>query len=69
MIARVMKRSQESGRSDDNIEVLKKRFTTHMNDTQPIIDYYDKQQKVLKIDTERDVDVIFTELEHKLKFD
>lgn len=33
MIKRIMERSKYSGRSDDNIEILVKRFKTYENDT------------------------------------
>ncbi|XP_064476389.1 UMP-CMP kinase-like isoform X2 [Ornithodoros turicata] len=39
-----------SGRSDDNMESLKKRFETYTNDTMPVIAYYDKQGLVKKVD-------------------
>jgi UMP-CMP kinase len=39
-----------SGRSDDNLESLKKRFDTYMNDSLPIIQYYERQNLVRKVD-------------------
>jgi UMP-CMP kinase len=39
-----------SGRSDDNPESLKKRFDTYMNDTLPIIKYYESKNLVKKVD-------------------
>lgn len=38
-----------SGRSDDNPESLKKRFDTYMNDSVPIIQYYEQQNLVKKV--------------------
>lgn len=35
---RILERAKESGRSDDNIETLRKRFQTFEDDTMPIID-------------------------------
>ena len=40
-----------SGRSDDNAESLRKRHVTHVNDTMPIIQYYEKQGLVYKLDS------------------
>ena len=37
MIQRILERSKTSGRNDDNIEALKKRFATFRNETMPII--------------------------------
>lgn len=39
-----------SGRSDDNIECLNKRFDTYMGATMPIIDHYEKLDLVRKIE-------------------
>lgn len=39
-----------SGRSDDNPESLKKRFHTYMNDTMPIIHYYEEKNLVKQVD-------------------
>eukprot|EP00124_Ichthyophonus_hoferi_P003720 Ihof_evm4s342 gene=Ihof_evmTU4s342 len=36
-LTRAMKRGETSGRSDDNIESFKKRYTTYENSTRPII--------------------------------
>jgi UMP-CMP kinase len=38
-----------SGRSDDNLESLKKRFNTYMNDTMPIIHYYEERNLVKQV--------------------
>jgi len=42
MIERIMKRAETSGRNDDNMDALKKRFGVFENETKPIIDHYDK---------------------------
>ncbi|UYV74323.1 CMPK1 [Cordylochernes scorpioides] len=47
-----------SGRSDDNIESLRKRFKTYHDDTMPIIEHYDKMQLVRKIDTHQPAKVV-----------
>ena len=40
MEGRILKRSETSGRSDDNIEAIKKRFVTYSNETMPVIDEF-----------------------------
>lgn len=57
-----MARSQTSGRVDDNIETIKKRFLTYQNDTMPIIEKYDQEQKVKKIDSTVTVDEVFAKV-------
>ncbi|CAF4788161.1 unnamed protein product [Pieris macdunnoughi] len=51
-----------SGRSDDNIESLKKRFNTYLNDTMPIIDHYDKQDLVCRINAEVSPQEVFADV-------
>lgn len=51
-----------SGRSDDNIESLRKRFMTYKNDTLPIIEYYQKQNCVYRIDADRTPDEVFDDV-------
>ncbi|XP_049877064.1 UMP-CMP kinase [Pectinophora gossypiella] len=48
-----------SGRSDDNLDSLKKRFNTYLNDTMPIIQHYEAQGLVRKIDAEKCPDEVF----------
>ena len=40
---RLIKRGQESGRSDDNEETIKKRLTVYHNQTSPLIEWYEKE--------------------------
>lgn len=41
MLSRLLKRGETSGRSDDNIESIKKRFVTYKAETREIVKYYD----------------------------
>ena len=41
LIERIVERSKESGRNDDNIEVLRKRLTTFRKETLPIVEFYE----------------------------
>ena len=67
MIQRILERSKTSGRNDDNIEALRKRFATFRNETMPIITKYEKMEKVRKIDGLRGIDDVFAEFEGILK--
>lgn len=49
MQERLLKRGETSGRSDDNLASVKKRFKTFENDTMPVVDMFEKQDKVLRI--------------------
>lgn len=48
-----------SGRSDDNLESLKKRFDTYLNQTMPIVDHYDKQSLVRRVNAEIKPEKVF----------
>lgn len=49
MTKRLLKRGETSGREDDNIESIKKRFRTYHDQTMPVIEYYNKQSKVAQV--------------------
>lgn len=58
-----MERSKSSGRDDDNEEVLRKRFHTYLNETMPIVEFYEKQGRVKRINAMQTIDEVFTEVE------
>jgi UMP-CMP kinase len=62
MESRLLKRGETSGRSDDNIASIKKRFKTFQTESMPVIEYYDKMQKVVFLDANRDPKVIFQDI-------
>lgn len=49
MNARLLNRGKTSGRSDDNEESIKKRFRTFVETSMPVVDYFEKQGKVVKV--------------------
>lgn len=52
-IKRCMERCDGSGRTDDNLECLKKRMLTFTQDTVPIINYFIKKDEVKKVDSSK----------------
>ncbi|KAK2768755.1 bifunctional uridylate/adenylate kinase [Arachnomyces sp. PD_36] len=46
---RLLKRGETSGRSDDNIESIKKRFRVFQEQSMPVVDYYDTLGKVVRV--------------------
>lgn len=50
-------------RSDDNEETFKIRFDNYMNETRPVIDYYQDKNKLVIIDATQDVETIVKEIE------
>ncbi|XP_002131814.4 UMP-CMP kinase-like [Ciona intestinalis] len=56
---RILNRGLTSGRTDDNVESLKKRFQTYVNETLPIIEHYGKDGKVRSVVTDCTPDEVF----------
>lgn len=52
-----------SGRSDDNEDILRKRFLTYRNDTLPIVDYYKEKKMVHVLDATASPEEVFQEVE------
>ena len=52
-----------SGRSDDNLESLKKRFNTYMTSTMPIIEHYRAKDLVRTVDATNPPEEVFAEVQ------
>lgn len=50
-------------RSDDNLEVYEKRYDTYLNETEPIIKYFEDKGLVYHVDATRQVSEIFNEID------
>lgn len=51
MEERLIKRGETSGRVDDNAETIKKRFSTFVEETLPVIESYGEENKLKKVRT------------------
>ncbi|KAG5462631.1 MAG: adenylate kinase-domain-containing protein, partial [Olpidium bornovanus] len=47
MMERLVKRGETSGRADDNVETIKKRFATFMQESLPVVEHYKKLRKIV----------------------
>ena len=56
---------RNEGRADDNEETIAKRISTFNQETKPVIDAYEKEGKVIKIDASKSVDDVFAEVKQK----
>ncbi|KAI9341354.1 adenylate kinase-domain-containing protein [Obelidium mucronatum] len=56
---RLLKRGETSGRADDNIGTIKKRFKTFIETSMPVINHYDKIGKCVKISSVAPPDVVY----------
>ena len=54
-------------RKDDNPESIKVRFSYYYENTKKLIDYLDREGKLIRIDGEREIDVIYDDLLSRLK--
>ena len=68
MLARMHKRRAESEkagievRSDDNVEVFKKRYVTYHSESMPIVELFESKDQLLKIDANKETDVVLKQL-------
>ena len=62
LMTRLIKRGQESGRSDDNEETIKKRLDVYHNQTAPLIEWYKKEKLHHHINGLGELDRIFTDI-------
>lgn len=63
LMSRLIKRGQESGRSDDNAETIKKRLGVYHSQTAPLIDWYAKEGIHYHIDGLGALDRIFGDIQ------
>ncbi|XBQ16201.1 MAG: adenylate kinase [Oceanicaulis sp.] len=50
LVARMKKRAEEEGRSDDTVEAFRKRLSNYNEQTAPLIPYYQGQDKLADVD-------------------
>ncbi|KAF9111531.1 hypothetical protein BGX27_004789 [Mortierella sp. AM989] len=62
MLRRLMKRGETSGRADDNIESIKKRFRTFTETSYPVIEHYNKSGKVHTVSCVDSPDVVYSKV-------
>lgn len=58
---------RESDREDDTLHAIRKRIALFHELTSPVIDYYEKLGKLIKIDGEQEVDGVFNDMVKALK--
>eukprot|EP00296_Roombia_truncata_P008266 JP446743.1.p1 GENE.JP446743.1~~JP446743.1.p1 ORF type:complete len:196 (-),score=51.17 JP446743.1:270-857(-) len=63
MEARLLDRGKTSGRTDDNIESIKKRFRTYMQETMQVINAFDARGLVKRVDSNRDPEAVYASVQ------
>mmetsp|Transcript_141091 Transcript_141091/g.367249 ORF Transcript_141091/g.367249 Transcript_141091/m.367249 type:complete len:1799 (+) Transcript_141091:59-5455(+) len=62
MEARLLERGKTSGRTDDNLESIRKRFTTFRQESLPVIDMFNKAGSLQRIDAEQTCEVVWEQV-------
>lgn len=62
-VDRCLERGKASGRTDDNEESLKKRIVTYNESTRPVIERFEKENLVRRIDASNDVEKVFQDVQ------
>jgi len=57
---RLLNRGKTSGRSDDNEESIKKRFKTFVETSMPVVEHFEKEDKVVKVDASNSPDEVYS---------
>jgi len=53
-------------RDDDNPEAIRKRLAYFKKDVQPTIDYYEKQDRLIKIDGTKSIEEVYNDIKKKI---
>mmetsp|Transcript_95171 Transcript_95171/g.188546 ORF Transcript_95171/g.188546 Transcript_95171/m.188546 type:complete len:297 (+) Transcript_95171:105-995(+) len=63
MKKRLLGRAESSGRSDDNEDVIEKRFTTYEEETGPLLAHFDSLGLLQRVDGERAVEEVWLDVQ------
>ncbi|TPX16671.1 uncharacterized protein E0L32_003612 [Thyridium curvatum] len=66
MERRLLERGKTSGRADDNAESIRKRFRTFVETSMPVVDYYAKQGRVVKVNATATPDNVYKDTQRRL---
>ena len=58
LVERLIKRGKDSGRSDDKIDIIRKRQKIYWEETAPLLDFYNKRGLLITVDGIGDIDII-----------
>lgn len=67
MLKRLLNRGKTSGRSDDNIESIKKRFRTFKETSYPVVEYYKGMGKVVVVQAMDTPQGVYQQVRKELK--
>ena len=67
LIQRVLERGKDSGRTDDNAQVMQKRLEVYREFTMPVINYYKKSKRLIEVDGSRPVEIVSGDIQSIVK--
>lgn len=67
IVDRIKKRAQEEGRSDDNVEALKKRLAAYRDYSAEVLPYYEQRTGVTPVDGMQSIEDVTKQVETALK--
>ncbi|KAG2229582.1 adenylate kinase-domain-containing protein [Thamnidium elegans] len=62
LLDRLLKRGESSGRIDDNIESIRKRFQVFKESSYPVIEAFEAKDKVRQINSEQSIEAVYSEV-------
>lgn len=67
MSQRLLKRGETSGRADDNAESIKKRFKTFVDTSMPVVEMFEGQGRVVKVQATKSPEEVYKEVQKKIE--
>lgn len=67
MLERLLDRGKTSGRADDNIESIKKRFKTFEDTSMPVVNEFRQEKRVVEVDAEQPPLKVYQDVQARLK--
>lgn len=67
MEKRLLERGKTSGRADDNLESIKKRFQTFVETSMPVVDYFESQGRVVSVKATQSPESVYKETKEKIE--
>lgn len=67
MQQRLLKRGETSGRDDDNLESIKKRFRTFVETSMPVVNMFEKEGRVVRVSATKGPEEVYQDVQQGLK--
>ncbi|KAH9909201.1 uridylate kinase [Xylariomycetidae sp. FL2044] len=66
MERRLLERGKTSGRADDNADSIRKRFRTFLETSMPVVEHYERQDRVVRVDACQPPDEVYRRTREEL---